>query len=223
MTHSTPCSNPTKTEPNPAPFLILASECTSYKETIKKAIQQHARHKKQSGGHGEGTDVHLDIKPQPRGSGFEFSQLISGGMVPHQYIPAVEAGVKEYCTEVLLGFPVVNLFDGQHHAVDSSDMAFRRAGIVAMKDTLPNCGPVLLEPICDVNIAIPNQYTSNAQSIITKRRGQILGFQAKESWTDWDEVEPIFRNRNSMISPSICARKPWGSAHSSGRSIIWRN
>ena len=110
-------------------------------------------------------------------------------MVPRQYIPAVEAGVKEYCTEVLLGFPVVNLFDGQHHAVDSSDMAFRRAGILAMKDALPNCGPVLLEPICNVNIAIPNQYTSNAQSIITKRRGQILGFQAKEGWTGWDEVE----------------------------------
>ena len=166
---------------------------TPYKETIKKAIQQHARHKKQSGGHGEFGDVHLDIKPQPRGSGFEFSQSISGGVVPRQYIPAVEAGVREYCTEGPLGFPVVdlsvNLFDGQHHAVDSSDMAFRRAGKLAMKDALPNCGPVLLEPICNVNIAIPNQYTSNAQSIITKRRGQISGFQAKDGWTGWDEVE----------------------------------
>jgi elongation factor G len=166
---------------------------TPYKETIKKAIQQHARHKKQSGGHGEFGDVHLDIKPQPRGSGFEFSQSISGGVVPRQYIPAVEAGVKEYCTEGPLGFPVVdlsvNLFDGQHHAVDSSDMAFRRAGILAMKDALPNCSPVLLEPICNVNIAIPNQYTSNAQSIITKRRGQILSFQAKDGWTGWDEVQ----------------------------------
>tara|TARA_Y100001934_G_scaffold280873_1_gene388797 strand:+ start:568 stop:2592 length:2025 start_codon:yes stop_codon:yes gene_type:complete len=166
---------------------------TPYKETIKKAIQQHARHKKQSGGHGEFGDVHLDIKPKPRGAGFEFSESISGGVVPRQYIPAVEAGVKEYCTEGPLGFPVVdlsvNLFDGQHHAVDSSDMAFRRAGILAMKDALPNCGPVLLEPICSVNIAIPNQYTSNAQSIVTKRRGQILGFQAKEGWPGWDEVQ----------------------------------
>jgi len=166
---------------------------TPYKETIKKAIQQHARHKKQSGGHGEFGDVHLDIKPKPRGAGFEFSESISGGVVPRQYIPAVEAGVKEYCTEGPLGFPVVdlavNLFDGQHHAVDSSDMAFRRAGILAMKDALPNCGPVLLEPICSVNIAIPNQYTSNAQSIVTKRRGQILGFQAKEGWSGWDEVQ----------------------------------
>lgn len=166
---------------------------TPYKETIKKAIQQHARHKKQSGGHGEFGDVHLDIKPKQRGTGFEFSESISGGVVPRQYIPAVEAGVKEYCTEGPLGFPVidlaVNLFDGQHHAVDSSDMAFRRAGILAMKDALPNCSPVLLEPICSVNIAIPNQYTSNAQSIVTKRRGQILGFQAKDGWNGWDEVQ----------------------------------
>jgi len=166
---------------------------TPYKETIKKAIQQHARHKKQSGGHGEFGDVHLEIKPKPRGTGFEFSESISGGVVPRQYIPAVEAGVKEYCTEGPLGFPVidlaVNLFDGQHHAVDSSDMAFRRAGILAMKDALPNCAPVLLEPVCSVNIAIPNQYTSNAQSIVTKRRGQILGFQAREGWNGWDEVQ----------------------------------
>jgi len=83
----------------------------------------------------------------------------------------------------------VDLFDGQHHAVDSSDMAFRRAGILAMKDALPNCAPVLLEPICSVNIAVPNRYTSNAQSIISKRRGQILGFSAKEGWDGWDEVQ----------------------------------
>lgn len=166
---------------------------TPYKETIKKSVQQHARHKKQSGGHGEFGDIHLEIKPRPRGAGFDFSDSISGGVVPKQYIPAVEHGVKEYCTEGPLGFPVVdlsvNLFDGQHHAVDSSDMAFRRAGILAMKDALPNCGPVLLEPICSVNISIPNQYTSNAQSIVTKHRGQILGFQAKDGWTGWDEVQ----------------------------------
>lgn len=166
---------------------------TPYKETIKKPIQQHARHKKQSGGHGEFGDVHLDIKPLPRGNGIEFSESISGGVVPRQYIPAVEHGVKEYCTEGPLGFPVVdvavNLFDGQHHAVDSSDMAFRRAGIMAMKDALPNCAPVLLEPICSVSISIPNQYTSNAQGIVTKRRGQILGFQAKIGWPGWDEIE----------------------------------
>ena len=166
---------------------------TPYKETIKKAVQQHARHKKQSGGHGEFGDIHLDIKPLPRGKGVVFSESITGGAVPRQYIPAVEHGVREYCTEGPLGFPVVDvavdLFDGQYHTVDSSDMAFRRAGILAMKEALPNCGPVLLEPICSVRIAIPNQYTSNAQSIVTKRRGQILGFTAKDGWTGWDEVQ----------------------------------
>ena len=166
---------------------------TPYKETIQKPIQQHARHKKQSGGHGEFGDIHLDIKPMPRGAGFKFSQSVKGGVVPTQYIPAVEAGVKEYLTEGPLGFPVVdiavNLYDGQHHAVDSSDMAFRRAGILAMKDALPTCNPVLLEPICQVKISVPNDFTSNAQSIISRRRGQILGFAAREGWDGWDEVE----------------------------------
>jgi len=163
-----------------------------YKETIRRTIQQHARHKKQSGGHGEFGDVHLEIKPRKRGEGFEFVDKITGGVVPRQYIPAVEAGVKEYMSEGPLGFPVVDLsvtlFDGQHHSVDSSDMAFRRAGILAMKDALPNCDPVLLEPIASVKISIPSDYTGQAQSVITKRRGQILGFASKEGWKGWDEV-----------------------------------
>ena len=164
-----------------------------YKETIRRPIKQHARHKKQSGGHGEFGDVHIEIKPLPRGGGFQFAENIHGGSVPRNYIPAVEAGVKEYLTEGPLGFPVVDLsvtlFDGQHHAVDSSDMAFRRAGILAMKDGLPQCAPILLEPICKVTLSVPNAFTANAQSVITKRRGQILGFLAKEGWENWDEVE----------------------------------
>ena len=164
-----------------------------YKETIRKSIQQHARHKKQSGGHGEFGDVHLEIKPLPRGEGFEFIDRITGGVVPRQYIPAVEHGVQEYMTEGPLGFPVVDLsvtlYDGQHHAVDSSDMAFRRAGIQAMKEGLPQCNPVLLEPIALVTISIPSEYTGQAQSVITKRRGQILGFDTKDGWTGWDEVK----------------------------------
>jgi elongation factor G len=163
-----------------------------YKETIRKPIQQHARHKKQSGGHGEFGDVHLEIKPRKRGEGFEFVDKISGGVVPRQYIPAVETGVKEYMDEGPLGFPVVDLsvtlYDGQHHSVDSSDMAFRRAGILAMKDALPNCDPVLLEPVASVTISIPSEYTGQAQSVISKRRGQILGFAAKDGWKGWDQV-----------------------------------
>jgi elongation factor G len=164
-----------------------------YKETIRKPVKQHARHKKQSGGHGEFGDVHIEIKPLPRGAGFKFDESIHGGSVPRNYIPAVEAGVKEYLTEGPLGFPVVdvavNLYGGQHHAVDSSDMAFRRVGILAMKDGLPQCAPVLLEPVCKVTLSVPSAFTANAQGVITKRRGQILSFTPKEGWDGWDDVD----------------------------------
>lgn len=164
-----------------------------YKETIRKPIQQHARHKKQSGGHGEFGDVHLEIKPLPRGDGFEFIDKISGGVVPRQYIPAVEHGVQEYMQKGPLGFPVIDvsvtLYDGQYHSVDSSDMAFRRAGILAMKEALPQCGSVLLEPIALVTIVIPSEYTGQAQGVISKRRGQILGFDTRADWSGWDEVK----------------------------------
>lgn len=173
--------------------ITTARPAVPYKETIRKPIQQHARHKKQSGGHGEFGDVHLDIKPLPRGQGFEFIDKISGGVVPRQYIPAVEHGVQEYMQEGPLGFPVIDLsvtlYDGQYHSVDSSDMAFRRAGILAMKEALPQCSPVLLEPIALVTISIPSEYTGQAQGVITKRRGQILGFDTKEGWSGWDEVK----------------------------------
>ena len=163
-----------------------------YKETIRKGMEQHARHKKQSGGHGEFGDVTVEIRPQPRGEGFAFIDEITGGVVPRQYIPAVEAGVKDYLTEGPLGFPVVDvsvrLFDGKHHPVDSSEMAFRRAGILAMKEALPQCSPVLLEPIASVTIHVPNEFTSRAQGVVTKRRGQILGFDARPGWENWDEL-----------------------------------
>lgn len=163
-----------------------------YKETIRRPFSQHARHKKQSGGHGQFGDVHLDIKPLPRGSGFNFANTISGGVVPKQYIPAVEAGVREYMHRGPLGFPVVDvavtLTDGQYHSVDSSDMAFKAAAQLAMREGMPNGQPVLLEPICQVEIALPNEFTSKIQRLVSGRRGQILGFGAKSGWKDWDEV-----------------------------------
>lgn len=166
---------------------------TPYKETIRKSIEQHARHKKQSGGHGEFGDVTVAVGPLPRGGGFEFVDQITGGVVPRQYIPAVEAGVKEYLAEGPLGFRVVDvsvrLFDGKHHAVDSSEMAFKRAGILAMKDALPQCSPVLLEPIASVTIAVPSEFTSRAQAVVSKRRGQILGFDTRPGWSGWDELK----------------------------------
>ena len=164
----------------------------AYKETIRKPVEQYARHKKQSGGHGQFGDVTVNIKPLPRGTGFQFTDSIKGGVVPGQYIPAVEAGVKEYLHRGPLGFPVVDvaveLIDGKYHPVDSSEMAFKTAGGLAMREGMPKCSPVLLEPIFQVSIAAPAEFTSRVQRLISGRRGQILGFAPKDGWSGWDEV-----------------------------------
>jgi len=166
-----------------------------YKETIRSSTSQHARHKKQSGGHGEFGDVHIDIKPLPRGTGFVFSDTITGGVVPKQYIPAVETGVREYLARGPLGFPVVDiavtLTDGHFHTVDSSDMAFRKAAQLGMREGMPKCSPVLLEPIFQVKISIPAEFTSRIQRLASGRRGQILGYEARTDWEGWDEVSVL--------------------------------
>lgn len=166
-----------------------------YKETIRGSVSQHARHKKQSGGHGEFGDVHVDIAPLPRGTGFQFNDTITGGSVPKQYIPAVEAGSRDFMQRGPLGFPVVDiavtLTDGQYHTVDSSEMAFRKAAALAMREGMPKCNPVLLEPIFSVRIAIPSDFTSRVQRLVSGRRGQILGFEAKADWPGWDEVSVL--------------------------------
>jgi elongation factor G len=163
-----------------------------YKEAITKAVSQHSRYKKQSGGHGQFGDVHVDIAPLPRGSGFEFNNTVVGGSVPKQFIPAVEHGVKEYLVKGPLGFPVVDvavtLTDGQHHAVDSSEMAFKTAGRMAMQEGMPKCSPVLLEPILQVEIFVPSDVTAKVNATISSRRGHILGFDARAGWPGWDVV-----------------------------------
>ncbi len=164
-----------------------------YKETIRKGVEIRGRHKKQSGGHGQFGDVVLDIGPLPRGSGFTFTDRITGGVVPKQYIPSVEIGVRDYLTSGPLGFPVVDvavcLKDGSYHSVDSSDMAFRAAGRLAMAEGMPKCSPVLLEPVMAVEIAVPSEATSKINGIISSRRGQILGFDARTGWPGWDVVQ----------------------------------
>jgi len=162
----------------------------AYKEAIRKGAKQHARFRKQSGGHGQFGDVQIDIQPLPRGSGFEFKEKVVGGSVPKQYISAVEHGVQDYLVEGPLGFPVmdvsVTLFDGQHHAVDSSENSFRSAARIAMAEGMPKCSPVLLEPISKVEIVMPSEHTSKVNGIVTSRRGQILGFDTREGWLGWD-------------------------------------
>jgi elongation factor G len=162
------------------------------KETIRKAVEIRGRHKKQSGGHGQFGDVVIEIKPLPRGQGFEFTNAITGGVVPKQFIPSVETGVTDYLHQGPLGFPVVDiavcLNDGSYHSVDSSDMAFRAAGRLAMSEGMPKCNPVLLEPIMIVEIAVPSDATAKINGIISSRRGQILGFDSRPGWPGWDLV-----------------------------------
>jgi elongation factor G len=163
-----------------------------YRETIRKGIVQRGRHKKQSGGHGQYGDVVLDIKPLPRGSGFTFEEKITGGVVPRNYIPSVEEGVVDGLKHGPLGFPVVDLavalIDGSYHTVDSSDMAFRTAGRIGVAEGLPQCQPVLLEPIDLVEIVCPNEATAKINALLSGRRGQILGFDTREGWDGWDVV-----------------------------------
>ncbi len=177
-----------------------------YRETIVKGTTQRGRHKKQSGGHGQFGDVVLEIKPLPRGSGFEFTDTITGGVVPKQYIPSVEHGIIDFLKCGPLGFPVVdlavNLSDGSYHSVDSSDMAFQMAGKLAMKEGLSACRPVLLEPVMKVEISTPSDTTAKVTAIIPQRRGQILGFDAKPGWEGWDVVEatmPLAEMRDLII------------------------
>jgi len=163
-----------------------------YKETIRRGTSHHYRHKRQTGGHGQFADVHLDIKPLPRGQGNQFEETVVGGAVPRQFIPSVEAGARDALAKGPLGYPVVDvavtLTDGQFHSVDSSDMAFRTAARQGVAEALPRCEPVLLEPILGVVVTVPNIFTARAQRIITGRRGHILGFTAKTDWAGWDEV-----------------------------------
>jgi elongation factor G len=172
--------------------IVTRKPTVGYRETIKKGIVQRGRHKKQSGGHGQFGDVVLDIKPLPRGSGFTFTEEIKGGVVPRNYIPSVEEGVIDALKHGPLGFPVVDiavkLIDGSYHTVDSSDMAFRIAGRLGLVEGLPQCTPVLLEPIHQVEIVCPSEATAKMNALMAGRRGQILGFDTRAGWDGWDVV-----------------------------------
>jgi elongation factor G len=172
--------------------IVTRKPTVGYRETIKKGIVQRGRHKKQSGGHGQFGDVVLDIKPLPRGAGFVFTEEIKGGVVPRNYIPSVEEGVIDALKHGPLGFPVVDvavkLIDGSYHTVDSSDMAFRIAGRLGLVEGLPQCNPVLLEPIHQVEIVCPSEATAKMNALMAGRRGQILGFDTRAGWDGWDVV-----------------------------------
>ncbi len=166
---------------------------TPYRETIGRGTTQRARHKKQSGGHGQFADVTIEVKPLPRGSGFVFQSKIVGGAVPRQWVPAVETGIRDGLTKGPLGVPVtdleVTLTDGMTHSVDSSEMAFRTAGRLGIDEALKAVGTILLEPIEKLVVYSPSPSASNVTSALTARRGQILGLGPREDWRGWERIE----------------------------------
>jgi elongation factor G len=166
-----------------------------YRESIRKPVTQKGRHKKQSGGHGQFGDVIIEVKPLPRGSGFVFEERIHGGSVPKQWIPAVEDGVREAMAKGPLGFEVVDcavtLIDGSYHSVDSSELAFRLAGRIAMQEALTAAHPHLLEPMHKLTVVSPSNATSRITSAIAGRRGQMLGLGPRDGWVGWDRIEAL--------------------------------
>jgi elongation factor G len=166
-----------------------------YRESIRKPVRQHGRHKKQSGGHGQFGDVIIEIRPLNRGDGFVFEEKIHGGSVPKQWIPAVEDGVREAMAKGPLGFQVVDcavtLVDGSYHSVDSSELAFRLAGRLAMQEALTAANPHLLEPMHKLTVVCPSSATSRITSAVAGRRGQMLGLGPRLGWTGWDRIEAL--------------------------------
>jgi elongation factor G len=167
-----------------------------YRETIKGKATAHARYKKQTGGRGQFADCRIEIEPLPQGEGFEFQNAIKGGVIPSGFIPAVEKGVQDAMqTGVVAGYPVkdvkVRLFDGQHHSVDSSEMAFKIAGSMAFKDAMENAQPALMEPIMTVTVLVPEDAVGDVIGDLNSRRGRPLGMEPKGALTEVKAEAPM--------------------------------
>jgi elongation factor G len=167
-----------------------------YLETIRGTAKAHARYKKQTGGRGQFADCHIEVEPLEQGAGFEFQNAIKGGVIPGGFIPAVEKGVREAMQSgVVAGYPVkdlrVRLYDGQHHSVDSSEMAFKIAGSMAFKDAMENAQPVLTEPIMTVGVLVPEDSVGDVIGDLNSRRGRPLGMEPKGSLTEVKAEVPM--------------------------------
>jgi elongation factor G len=167
-----------------------------YLETIRGPAKAHARYKKQTGGRGQFADCHIEIEPLEQGAGFEFVNAIKGGVIPGGFIPAVEKGIQEAMQSgVVAGYPVkdlrVRLYDGQHHSVDSSEMAFKIAGSMAFKDAMSNAQPVLMEPIMTVSVLVPEDSVGDVIGDLNSRRGRPLGMEPKGSLTEVKAEVPM--------------------------------
>lgn len=165
--------------------VTLADPKVMYRETITKSATGEGRHKKQSGGHGQFGHVFVDFAPNPDVEEMEFDEKVFGGAVPKQYFPAVENGLRECCEEgSLASYKMVNikttLTDGKYHDVDSSEMAFKLAARLAFKDAMTKCHPILLEPIMNVVVTVPDEYTGTVIGDLNKRRGAIMGMTPED-------------------------------------------
>ena len=168
----------------------------AYKETIKKAVDQETKYKRQSGGSGQYGHVKIKLEPNESGKGYEFINAIVGGSIPKEFIPAVDAGIRGALQSgVVAGFPVVDvkvtLYDGSYHEVDSSEMAFKIAGSMAFKEAMRKADPVLLEPIMKVSVIAPDDYLGTVIGDLTARRGQILGQEARPGAQQVDALVPL--------------------------------
>ena len=164
--------------------------------TIRKAVDQDTKYKRQSGGSGQYGHVKIKVEPNESGKGYEFVNAIVGGSIPKEFIPAVDAGIKGALQAgVVAGFPVVDvkvtLYDGSYHEVDSSEMAFKIAGSMAFKEACRKADPVLLEPIMKVTVIAPDDYLGNVIGDLTSRRGQILGQEARPGAQQVDALVPL--------------------------------
>ncbi|MDB5396242.1 MAG: Elongation factor G-like protein [Rhodospirillales bacterium] len=175
--------------------IVTEAPSIPFKETIRRAVYQHFRLKRQTGGHGQFADVKLEIQPRRPGEGFLFVDRTVGGAVPKQYIPAIREAAEEAMQKGPFGHPVVDvavvLVDGGFHSVDSSDMAFRSATRNGVAEGLAKADPVRLEPIHHVTVSVPNAFTAGAQRLLSGRRGQILGYAERPGWPGWDDVEAL--------------------------------
>src|SRR3954463_592191 len=167
-----------------------------YQETIRRPAKAHGRHKKQTGGRGQFADCHIEIEPLPDGTGFEFVNAIKGGVIPGGFIPAVEKGVEEAMQAgTVAGYPVkdlrVRLYDGQHHTVDSSEMAFKIAGSMAFKDAMEQAQPVLMEPIMTLTVMVPEDAVGDVIGDLNSRRGRPLGMEPKGTMTEVKAEVPM--------------------------------
>ncbi|HUE75824.1 MAG TPA: elongation factor G [Chloroflexota bacterium] len=168
--------------------ILLGEPKVPYRETIQMPTRAEYKHKKQTGGHGQYGHVFLDVEPQPRGAGFEFTEKVVGGAVPRNYYPAVEKGVREALSEgILVGYPVVDvkvtLSDGSYHPVDSSEMAFKIASQQAFRKGLEQGKPILLEPVVEVAITVPEQYVGDVMSDLNTRRARVQGLEPQDGST----------------------------------------